>query len=309
MDWYKYSQKIQKECSLKGIMKGFIPTSLAGILLLLGINASSLRGKSKPEIKQQIYEVAKEKGISDQNIDRMIEAVNDDFLPARSTEPTIIKPQRIIPKNIAKEHPKQNIYIVQSGDLLSTIARDKLGDPKKWIEIAKLNPKIDPNHISVGQKIILPNNAKNISAPKPVPKKEVHKETKPRTTRTTGKINTTNVSGLDQKFAPKVIDVLTELTEQGWQPRVAEGRRTAEQQREKVRTGRSKTMNSAHLRGFGADIIDSRYGWGGQASDLNFQFWKDLGKAAKKQGLIWGGDWKSFPDVAHIEYPGWKNNK
>jgi|GEM_PF-4880261 len=30
-------------------------------------------------------------------------------------------------------------------------------------------------------------------------------------------------------------------------------------------------------------------------------FWAALGEEAKKRGLVWGGDWKSFRDVAHIQ--------
>jgi hypothetical protein len=47
-----------------------------------------------------------------------------------------------------------------------------------------------------------------------------------------------------------------------------------------------------------ADIIDKRYAWNISQSHA---FWTALGKAAKKRGLEWGGDWKSFKDVAHIQ--------
>ena len=114
-------------------------------------------------------------------------------------------------------------------------------------------------------------------------------------------IDTRNLDGLEPEFESRVINILKILTEKGWRPRVAEGLRDLEQQKEKVRKGYSKTLNSKHLKGLAADIIDSRYGWGGEASDLDFEFWLDLGEAAKSQGLIWGGDWKKFKDVAHVE--------
>lgn len=47
------------------------------------------------------------------------------------------------------------------------------------------------------------------------------------------------------------------------------------------------------------------------AFDVNFQqggynapdaWWKDLGAEGKKLGLVWGGDWTSFPDKPHFEY-------
>jgi len=37
------------------------------------------------------------------------------------------------------------------------------------------------------------------------------------------------------------------------------------------------------------------------AAATSFAFWKDLGRIAKAHGCAWGGDWKSFKDVAHIE--------
>jgi hypothetical protein len=110
-----------------------------------------------------------------------------------------------------------------------------------------------------------------------------------------------NLDGLDPTFRPKIINILRRLQAQGWQPRVASGRRTLAEQREKVRKGYSKTLKSWHLKGLAADIIDRRWGWGGEASDLNHPFWNALGQAAKAEGLKWGGDFKSFKDVAHVQ--------
>lgn len=112
-----------------------------------------------------------------------------------------------------------------------------------------------------------------------------------------------NLDGLQADFRVKVIAILKELAGKGWKPVVAEGLRTRAQQAEKVRLGYSKTMNSAHLLGLGADIVDRRYAWGGPAASTSYAFWTDLGTAARAQGLIWGGDWKKFKDVAHVEAP------
>lgn len=117
------------------------------------------------------------------------------------------------------------------------------------------------------------------------------------------KVPMKNLAGLQADFRAKVIAILKELAGKGWKPVVAEGLRTKAQQRIKVQKGYSKTMNSRHLTGHAADIIDRRYGWGGPAANLNFAFWNDLGAAARARGLTWGGDWKSFKDVAHVQVP------
>ena len=113
-----------------------------------------------------------------------------------------------------------------------------------------------------------------------------------------------NLDGLDPIFVSQVQQVLSRLTEKGWQPKVAEGLRSIEQQQQKIDQGYSSlehSRDSKHVQGLAVDIIDSRYGWAGPASDLDFQFWHDLGQAAKEVGLTWGGDWKTFKDVAHVE--------
>ena len=117
-------------------------------------------------------------------------------------------------------------------------------------------------------------------------------------------VDTRNLDGLAPMFVGKVKQVLSRLAEKGWRPRVAEGLRSVEQQQEKINQGRSSLNDprtSKHVQGIAVDIIDSRYGWGGPAADLDFEFWNDLGEAAREVGLVWGGDWKSFRDVAHVE--------
>ena len=47
-------------------------------------------------------------------------------------------------------------YEVQEGDLLGTIAREQLGSSRRWREIVKANPGIDPDKLKLGQKIHLP---------------------------------------------------------------------------------------------------------------------------------------------------------
>lgn len=46
------------------------------------------------------------------------------------------------------------------------------------------------------------------------------------------------------------------------------------------------------VNGYAVDIIDRRFGW----EIPRKQFWNDLGELAKKNGCVWGGDWKD-PEV------------
>jgi peptidoglycan L-alanyl-D-glutamate endopeptidase CwlK len=112
---------------------------------------------------------------------------------------------------------------------------------------------------------------------------------------------TPRVNGLNEKLQAALPGIMSDLQSEGWQPTIASGIRTPAEQAEKVRQGYSQTMNSKHLLGKAVDIVDKRYGWDGPAANKNYQFWKDLGDAARSRGLQWGGDWKSFKDVAHIQ--------
>ena len=106
---------------------------------------------------------------------------------------------------------------------------------------------------------------------------------------------------LEPRFEKKVRRVLKALKAKGWQPVVISGRRSVAQQRKIVAAGRSRTMKSYHLCGRAADIMDRRHGWRGPAANPNFKFWRDLGVAARAEGLEWGGDWKRIKDVPHVQ--------
>lgn len=125
------------------------------------------------------------------------------------------------------------------------------------------------------------------------------------------------LASLSPAFQKTVSIIMRHLERKGWVPVVFHGERTKEEQAEKVKAGYSKTMNSFHVadtslnrgrnglywqvKGEAADIVDARFLWSGPASDLDFAFWTDLGSLAKALGLVWGGDWEKFRDVAHVE--------
>lgn len=94
----------------------------------------------------------------------------------------------------------------------------------------------------------------------------------------------------DGNVRAKVAAVLADLQGHGEDPKIFEAKRTVEQQREKVRLGYSKTMNSYHLKrgkdggAKAADVADRKKAW-----NASKRFWLLTGSSALAHGLGWGG--------------------
>jgi peptidoglycan LD-endopeptidase CwlK len=92
---------------------------------------------------------------------------------------------------------------------------------------------------------------------------------------------------------------------------VTEGLRTLDRQRELVRIGASKTLNSRHLTGHAVDL----YAWVDLDRDGRVTFQEmahprlltaiadAIKAAAQAEGvpIVWGGDWPKFVDMPHFE--------
>ena len=63
------------------------------------------------------------------------------------------------PAEPAPRAPAAGTYTVQKGDVLSLIAQRELGSSKRWREIVALNPKVDPDRLIVGARLVLPTGA------------------------------------------------------------------------------------------------------------------------------------------------------
>lgn len=84
---------------------------------------------------------------------------------------------------------------------------------------------------------------------------------------------------------------------------VLEGLRSFERQKELVGAGASQTMRSYHLTGHAVDLGayvggEIRWDW-----PLYHEIDHAMSEAAAelKIGLVWGGDWKNFPDGPHFQ--------
>lgn len=88
-------------------------------------------------------------------------------------------------------------------------------------------------------------------------------------------------------------------TEQGYVVTGGELARTIEQQRIYFQTGRSKTMDSNHLKRCAVDlnfIRDGKLVWDRGALSTVGAFWESLNPKNR-----WGGNFKSLVDVPHFE--------
>ena len=100
-----------------------------------------------------------------------------------------------------------------------------------------------------------------------------------------------------EAFSRDLNKLLTKAFELGYNVRFGEVQRTEEQQRLYVNTGKSKTMNSMHLKKCAADLHFTK----GSGGDIVYPkelgtYWETLSPENR-----WGGNWKTFQDAPHFE--------
>lgn len=107
---------------------------------------------------------------------------------------------------------------------------------------------------------------------------------------------------LSQEQAAFLMDackLIQYATEQGWMVTGGELYRTPEQQEIYLKTGRSKTMASNHLKRCAIDLNffkDGKLVWDKQMLAPLGQYWESLNPKNR-----WGGNFKSLVDVPHFE--------
>jgi hypothetical protein len=123
---------------------------------------------------------------------------------------------------------------------------------------------------------------------------------------------------LDHRFADKLMDAIKDLHDQGHKPFVFETYRAPERGEYLKSRGLSQLGKmSKHCKGLAVDIVcgvEDATGlgvWWGAPTGKGHDVWRKkkaeeffaaLGEVVKTYGLVWGGDWKSFPDPAHVEW-------
>ena len=84
---------------------------------------------------------------------------------------------------------------------------------------------------------------------------------------------------------------------------VIEGVRTLKKQREYVASGASQTLNGRHLTGHAVDLA----AYVGRELRWDWPLYHRIAAAMKQAAvelsipIVWGGDWKKFPDGPHFE--------
>lgn len=104
----------------------------------------------------------------------------------------------------------------------------------------------------------------------------------------------------------KVRAIVKDLEGHGFNPTIGSGWRSPAEQLEIYERGDSTVKFSFHnavkpdgtAYALAVDIVDARWGWDIPQSH---PFWKALGSSAHAHSCVWGGDWKHFVDVAHVQ--------
>lgn len=100
-------------------------------------------------------------------------------------------------------------------------------------------------------------------------------------------------------FLIDVTKLVSKATELGFVVTGGELFRTIEQQEIYVKTGRSKTMNSIHLKRCAIDLNffkDGKLTYDRELLQPVGDYWESLNPKNS-----WGGNWRSFKDVPHFQ--------
>lgn len=96
-------------------------------------------------------------------------------------------------------------------------------------------------------------------------------------------------------FVRDLVRLFTHASSLGYEYTLGEVERTVDQQKIYMATGRSKTMNSYHLKRLAADVHFFKDGVLCYPREIG-AYWESLDPKNS-----WGGNWHSFKDAPHFE--------
>lgn len=194
-------------------------------------------------------------------------------------------------------------YTVRPGDTLGKIARRLYGDAARYTLIVRANRIPDPDRLTVGQKLVIPDL-------RPEPAERIAVE------RRQQDLSLQRLDSLHSAVRSRGMALLERCAEEGLPILVTAGLRTWKEQDALYSKGRTrppigrkhwvtraKGGQSYHNFGLAFDIVvlDAL----GKA-DWNPKHpgWAAAGELGTALGLEWGGAWKGFKDLPHFQYTG-----
>jgi hypothetical protein len=204
-------------------------------------------------------------------------------------------------------------YVVKTGDTLGKIAKQFYGSGSQFPLIVAANRIRNPDRLSVGQRLNIPDAGTATSAFVVTPA-----EPPPAAVATallssaTMNLNSQRLARVHPKVAQLALRMVDACAQAGVAILVTQGLRTWEEQDALFAQGRTtpgKIVTKArggeswHNFGLAFDIVvlDSigKADW-----DTAHPGWARAAAIGKSLGLEWGGDWKKFKDLPHFQHIG-----
>jgi LysM repeat protein len=204
-------------------------------------------------------------------------------------------------------------YTVKKGDTLGRIAKRFYGDASRYPLVVAANRIADPDELTVGQTLVIPDLTTAAAALVPSP---AVAPSPPGAVAGRRALSEERLARVHPGLAARGRSMLDLCAQAGVTLLVTQGLRTWEEQDALYAKGRTvapigkksivtnaRGGQSYHNFGLAFDIVvlDSV----GKASwDDTHPGWRTAATIGKSLGLAWGGDWKTFKDTPHFQYTG-----
>lgn len=153
-----------------------IQVGLLGIILVLMYGGCAQLGMGSAEMQTtEVQEASSEEPKPTASVDR-VAAVETKSQPVAKSEPRVEKKawsaEKTTTTSKKKDQPVRNyppcVHKVRwPGETLSVIAKWYTGDFDKWKALTKANPKLNPNRMYIGTKILIPEHLVKNREPMP----------------------------------------------------------------------------------------------------------------------------------------------
>ena len=204
-------------------------------------------------------------------------------------------------------------YKVRPGDTLGKIAKKFYQDAGRFPLIVAANTISNPDKLTVGLELVIPNSAVASSA-LPLSVNEAAQSAGEAVANPTARLNEQRLGQLHPILAIRGRCLIELCAQAGIAVLVTQGLRTWKEQDALYAIGRTKPPQgkivtkarggySYHNFGLAFDIVVldavGKADW-----NTDHPSWKRAAELGKSVGLEWGGDWKTFKDVPHFQYIG-----